>query len=154
MKSELSMLLGGWLVLASFVVGVGWQNLSAPVLSCDDVAFGRLAQHFHAGGENALRCWLLIPEFKLFGYSVAVTGGTNLALEAIALLVCMLWIWRLLGLVEGLLTGLLLVSDPIFLFAWLFDRGSDMPILLCRLIGLTFALFAWRRQNPRLALAS
>jgi len=180
MKREFPMLLGGWLVLAAFLFVMGWQNLSAPGLYYDEAIYGGLAKDFLAGQTTgnhmpgarvievfgrpfpvfvqpylgALKCWLLIPAFKLFGSTLAVMRGANLCLGAIALLLAMLWVWRLLGLAEALISGLLLATDPAFFFGGVLDWGSVLPGLLCRLGGFFLALAAWRRQHARLALAA
>ena len=174
------MLLGGWLALAAFLFGVGWQNLSAPGLFYDEAIFGGLAKDFLAGQPNgghmpgvstveifggpfpifvqpylgALKCWLLIPVFKAFGSTLAVLRGADLFFSAAALLIFMLWTWRLLGLTEALLAGALLAADPAFFFLGVLDWGSLLPSLLCRSGGFFLVLLAWRRQSARLALAA
>jgi hypothetical protein len=180
MKREFSILLGGWLVLAAWIFGVGWQNLSAPGLFYDEAIYGGLAKDFlagHAVGSHmpgtwtrevfggpfpifvqpylgALKCWLLIPLFKMFGSTFSVLRAANLFFSASALLVFMLWTWRLLGLAEALLAGLLLALDPAFFFLGVLDWGSLLPSLLCRFGGFYLALQAWRRQQARWALAA
>ena len=137
MKREFPLLMGGWLVLAAFLFAMGWQNLSAPGLYYDEAIYYGPAKDFltghpgvHLPGSStteifgrpfplfvqpylsAMKCWLFIPIFKVFGATLAVVRGTNLVLTAVSLLLCMLWIWRLLGLAEALFTGLLLASVP------------------------------------------
>jgi len=134
---------------------MGWQNLSAPGLYDDEAVYGGLAKDFltrppdayHVPGVRtievlgrpfplfvqpylgALKCWLLIPAFKIFGATQAVMRGVNLCLGAIALLVCMAWVWRLLGLAEGLLTGLLAGDGSGLLFCGRagLGRGAARP---------------------------
>jgi 4-amino-4-deoxy-L-arabinose transferase-like glycosyltransferase len=180
MKREFSILLGGWLVLAALLLGLGRQNLSAPGLFYDEAIYGGLAKDFLAGHPTgshmpgtstmeifggplpifvqpylgALKCWLLIPGFKLFGSTLAVLRGANLFFSAAALLIFMLWTWRLLGLAEALLAGLLLAVDPAFFFLGVLDWGSLLPSLLCRFGGFFLALLAWRRQHAGWALAA
>lgn len=180
MKREFSFLLAGWLVLAAFIFGMGWQNLSAPGLFYDEAIYGGLTKDFlsgHATGGHmpgtstisilggplpifvqpylgALKCWLLIPIFKLFGSTQAVLRGANLFFSASALLIFMVWTWRLLGLVEALLAGLLLALDPAFFFLGVLDWGSLLPSLLFRFAGFFLMLLAWRRQHAGWALAA
>ena len=179
MKREFPMLMCGWLVLATFLFAMGWQNLSTPGLYYDEAVYPGLAKEFLAGHPgahisgsskteilgrpfpllvqpylSAMKCWLLIPIFKLFGATLAVIRGTNLVLTAAALLLCMLWIWRMLGLAEALLTGLLLVSDPAFFFTNALDWGGAPLAFICRLGGLLLALLAWRRRHTGFALAA
>ena len=180
LKRELSLLLIGWLILTAIIVGVGWQNLSAPGLFYDEAIYAGLTKDFltgHAAGGHmpgtstttvlggpfpvfvqpylgALKCWLLIPIFKLFGSTLAVLRGANLFFSASALLIFMLWTWRLLGLAEALLAGALLACDPSYFFLGVLDWGSLLPSLLCRFGGFFLILLAWRRQHAGLALAA
>ncbi len=180
MKRELTILLVGWLVLAAGFVGIGRQNLSAPGLYYDEAIYGGLTRDFLAGQPagghmpevttlnvfggpfpylvqpylGALKCWLLLPAFKLFGSTTAVLRGANLFFSVAALLIFMSWTWRLLGLAEALLAGLLLASDPAFFFPGVMDWGSVQPAFLCRFGGLFLALLAWRRQQLCWALAA
>lgn len=180
MKREFPILLGGWLALAALLFGVGWQNLSSPGLFYDEAIYGGLTKDFLTGHPEgghmpgvstaqifggpfpvfvqpylgALKCWLLIPIFKLFGSTMAVLRGANLFFSASALLIFMLWAWRLLGLTEALLAGLLLAVDPAFFFLGVLDWGSLLPSLLCRFAGFFLVLLAWRRLSAGLALAA
>ncbi len=178
MKREFQILLGGWLLLTAFIFGMGWQNLSSPGLNYDEAIYGGLTKDFvtgHATGGHmpgvstveifgapfpvfvqpylgALKCWLLIPIFKIFGSTLAVLRGSNLFFCATALLIFMLWTWRLLGLVAALIAGLLLAFDPAFFFLGVIDWGSLLPSLLCRFAGFFLVLLAWRRQSASYAL--
>jgi hypothetical protein len=172
LKREFAILLGGWLVLAAFIFGMGWQNLSSPGLFYDEAVYAGVTKDFvmnHAPGGHmpgvatteifggpfpifvqaylgALKCWMLIPAFKIFGTTMAVLRASNLFFCATALLIFMLWTWRLLGLAEALLAGLLLALDPAFFFLGVLDWGSLLPSLLCRFTGFFLVLIAWRRQ--------
>jgi len=178
MKRDFTILLGGWLVLAAFVFGMGWQNLSSPGLYYDEAIYGGLAKDFVTGqvpGDHmagvltakisgapfpvfvqpylgALKCWLLIPIFKIFGSTLAVLRAANLFFCATSLLIFMLWTWRLLGLGAALLAGLLLALDPAFFFLGSLDWGSVQPSFLCRFAGFFLVLLAWRRQRAHWAL--
>jgi 4-amino-4-deoxy-L-arabinose transferase-like glycosyltransferase len=178
MKREFTILLGGWLVLTAFIFGIGWQNLSSPGLNYDEAIYGGLTKDFvtsHATGGHmpgvwtveilgapfpvfvqpylgALKCWLLIPIFKIFGPTLAVLRASNLFFCAVSLLIFMLWTWRLLGLAAALIAGLLLAFDPAFLFLGVIDWGSLLPSLLCRFAGFFLVLLAWRRQSAPYAL--
>ena len=179
MKRESATLLGGWLVLAGALIALGWQDLSAPGLFYDEAIYGGLPHDFltgHAGPHmpgvstteifggpfpifvqpylGALKCWLVIPIFKIFGSTLAVLRGANLFFSATALLIFMVWTWRLLGLAEALLAGLLLAADPAFFFLGVLDWGSLLPSLLCRFGGFLLVLLAWRRQQAGWALAA
>jgi hypothetical protein len=177
MRREFSILLCGWLVLAVFLFGMGWQNLSSPGLFYDEAIYGGLAKDFLTGQPpgghmpgvstteifggpfpvfvqpylGALKCWLLIPIFKVFGATLAVLRASNLFFCAAALLIFMLWTWRLLGLCAALLAGSLLAFDPAFFFLGVLDWGSLLPSLMCRLAGFFCVLFLWRRREMRWA---
>lgn len=177
MKREFAILLGGWLLLAAFLFGIGRENLSSPGLFYDEAVYAGLTKDFvtgrMAGGHmpgvstteilgapfpvfvqpyiGALKCWLLVPAFKIFGPTLVVLRASNLFFCATALFIFMLWTWRLLGLTEALLAGLLLALDPAFFFTGVLDWGSLLPSLLCRFAGFFLALLAWRRQQARWA---
>jgi hypothetical protein len=178
MKREFAILLGGWLLLAAFIFGMGWQNLSSPGLFYDEAVYAGLTKDFVTGQTpgghmpgvstteifgapfpifvqpyiGALKCWLLIPIFKIFGSTLAVLRASNLLFCAVALFTFMAWTWRLLGLAEALLAGLLLALDPAFFFLGVLDWGSLLPSLLCRFGGGFLVLLAWRRQSASYAL--
>ena len=166
-------------MLAAFIFVLGWQNLSSPGLFYDEAIYGGLPKDFLTGNAGphmpgvstteifggpfpifvqpylgALKCWLLIPIFKIFGSTLAVLRAANLFFSATALLIFMLWTRRLLGLVEALLAGLLLALDPAFFFLGVLDWGSLLPSLLCRFAGFFLVLLAWRRQQACWALAA
>jgi hypothetical protein len=172
MKREFAILLGGWLVLAAFLFAIGRENFSVPGLFYDEAVYAGLTRDFLAGNApghhmpgvattpllggplpvfvqsylGALKCWLLIPAFKIFGPTLAVLRASNLFFCAAALFIFMLWTWRLLGLAAALLAGLLLAADPAFFFPGVLDWGSLLPSLLCRFTGFFLVLLAWRRQ--------
>ena len=178
MKREFAILIGGWLALAAFIFGMGWQNLSSPGLNYDEAIYAGMTKDFLAGKPpgnhmpgaattrllnapfpvfvqpylGALKCWLLIPVFKVFGPTMTVLRAFNLFFCAAALFVFMLWTWRLLGLAQALLAGLLLALDPAFFFPGVMDWGSLLPSLFCRFAGFFLVLLAWRRQSACYAL--
>jgi 4-amino-4-deoxy-L-arabinose transferase-like glycosyltransferase len=178
MKREFAILLGGWLLLAAFIFGLGWQNLSSPGLFYDEAIYGGLTKDFvtgHVTGGHmpgvwtmevfgapfpvfvqlylgALKCWLLIPIFKIFGSTLAVLRASNLFFSTLALFIFMTWTWRLLGLGAALIAGLVLVFDPAFFFLGVIDWGSLLPSLLCRFAGFFLVLLAWRRQSALFAV--
>lgn len=173
MKREFLILLGGWLVLAAFLFGLGRQNLSSPGLFYDEAVYAGLTKDFLTGKPpgfhmpgaattpvlggpfpvfvqpylGALKCWLLIPAFKFFGSTLTVLRASNLFFCATALLIFMLWTWRLLGSCAALIAGILLAFDPAFFFLGAIDWGSLLPSLLCRFAGFFLVLLAWRRQS-------
>ncbi len=162
MKREFAMLLGGWLLLAALFFGIGWQNLSSPGLFYDEAIYGGLTKDFLAGHANgghmpgvstteifggpfpifvqpylgALKCWLLIPIFKICGSTLAVLRASNLFFCAVALLIFMLWTWRLLGLAGGAARRIAAGVGPGVLFsrrARLGFAAAEPALPVCRI---------------------
>src|SRR5207302_578591 len=94
---------------------------------------------------GALKSWMLIPAFRIFGSTVAVLRSTNLFWELIALLFLMLATWRWLGLAAALIAGVLFAFDPTyFLFSAVALAGlgfafgaGPMLIRIPRMIAIT-----------------
>src|SRR5206468_11663354 len=112
-----------WSLLSVGALAVAKQNLSAPGLYYDEAIFAGMAKDFitgHVHGEHmpdhqvvrlaersfplfiqtylgALKSWMLIPAFRIFGPTVAALRVTTLSWSLIALLLLMLGIWRWLG---------------------------------------------------------
>src|SRR5260370_30600758 len=122
-RRELILLVAAWVVLAATIVLLAKQNLSVPGLYYDEAVFAGLAKDFvtgHVHGQHmpdhqvvtlagqpfplfvqtylrALKSWMLIPAFSIFGPTVAVLRSSNLFWQLIALLFLMLAAWRWLG---------------------------------------------------------
>ncbi len=159
------MLFAAWVVLAVTMTLLAKQNLSVPGLYYDAV-FAGLAKDFvtgHVHGQHmpdhqiitfagrpfplftqtylgALKSWMLMPSFSLFGSSVAVLRSTNLFWEVIALLFLMLATWRWVGRVAAFLAGALMTFDPTFFFISVLDWGVAVPSFVCRCALLYFAV--------------
>src|SRR5947207_4543723 len=122
-----------WLVLSIIAIAMARQNLSAPGLYYDEAVFGGLAKDFVVGQKRlhmpgcetvtifdrqfpvfvqpylgALKCWMLIPAFSLFGASLTVLRLTSLFWGMLAVLSLMLGIRRWLGRWPAIIGGLLL----------------------------------------------
>jgi NADH:ubiquinone oxidoreductase subunit 3 (subunit A) len=166
--------LGAWLLLALTLMILALPNASVPGLYYDEAQCAGLARDFLTGHTHAhlpgtmvisifgrpfpafvqnyggaIKSWLLLPSFAVFGASQAVLRLTALGWALVALLLFMLWIWRWLGKNTALLAGALLALDPIFFFANVLDWGLVFPSFLCRFACFYFAL-RWRqlRTNP------
>src|SRR2546426_9850044 len=137
-RRKLTLLVTVWAVLAAAMILLARQNLSVPGLYYDEAVFAGMAKDFitgHVHGEHmpdhqvvrlagrpfplfiqtylgALKSWMLIPAFRIFGPTVAVLRSSNLFWESIALLFLILSTWRWLGISTALLTGALLAFDP------------------------------------------
>src|SRR5438270_6653205 len=113
---ELILLAAGWLLLGLTMLFLARQNLSVPGLYYDEAVFAGMAKDFVTGqvhGQHmpdheavmladrpfplfiqtylgALKSWMLIPAFRIFGPSVAVLRASNVFWQLIALLLLML----------------------------------------------------------------
>ena len=165
-RRELILLLTTWLVLATTVVLLAHQNLSVPGLYYDEAVFAGLAKDFITGQSHgqhmpdhetvtlagrqfplfvqtylgALKSWMLIPVFGVFGSTFAVLRASNVVLELITLLLVMLAARRWLGLGTALITGLLLAFDPTYFFVSTLDWGVAVPSLFCKAACFYFAV--------------
>src|SRR5260370_12255565 len=130
-RRELSLAVTFWALLAAAMILLARQNLSVPGLYYDEAVFAGLAKDFVTGqvhGQHmpdhqvvtlagrpfplfvqtylgALKSWMLIPAFRIFGPTVAVLRSSNLFWESIALLFLMLATLRWLGFAAAWLTG-------------------------------------------------
>jgi hypothetical protein len=171
-RRGLIVLVAVWLVLSIGAIALARQNLSAPGLYYDEAVFAGLAKDFVLGEKRlhmpgcerpilfgrpfpvfvqpylgALKSWMLIPSFALFGSNVAVLRLTNLFWALLALLVFMLVVRRSLGLRAALIAGLLLIADPNYFFLGALDWGAAIGALLCRCLAFWLGLLWWRRRN-------
>src|SRR5215471_5907134 len=131
-RREIIRLLAAWLLLAVVTVLFARQNVSVPGLYYDEAIFAGMAKDFvigHVHGEHipdhqtvmlagrpfplfvqtylgALKCWMLMPAFAIFGSSVDVLRASNLFWQLIALLLLMLATRRWLGPVASMVTGI------------------------------------------------
>lgn len=159
-----------WLALSAILLGLARQNLSAPGLYYDEAIFGGLARDFVTGQPHgshlpdsqvvdlfgrpfplclakylgAVRSWLLIPAFAVWGSSLAVLRLATLGWSLVALLFFLLWTWRWLGVAPALISGAILAFDPTFFFLSIVDWGAVGPSMLCRFAGFYLALLWWR----------
>jgi hypothetical protein len=174
-RRDLPLLLLAWLGLAAVLTFFALRNLETPGLNYDEAVYGHLAKDFllgHAGGQRmpgslvvslfghpfplfvqdylgALKCWMLLPGFALFGPSMAVMRLTMLAWALSGLLFFMLGTRRLLGLGAAIAGGFLLGLDPAFYFISVCEWGSVVPSFVCRLAAFFFALRWWQDQKDR-----
>src|SRR6266404_3519451 len=171
-RRELMRLLVAWLVLGVVVVLFAKQNLSVPGLYYDEAVFAGMAKDFVTGqvhGQHmpdhetvmlggrpfplfvqtylgALKCWMLIPAFQLFGASFAILRSSNVFWQLIALLFLMLGARRWLGFGTAVLSGALLVFDPTYFFVSTLDWGVAVPSFVCRCACLYFAI-CWHQNR-------
>src|SRR5438477_10332553 len=128
---EFIVLIAAWMALATMMALLARQNLSVPGLYYDEAVFAGLAKDFvtgHVHGQHipnhetitlfgrpfpffvqsylgALKSWMLIPAFYLFGPTFAVLRATTLFWAQLALLFLMLGPWRWLGLGTAIIAG-------------------------------------------------
>jgi hypothetical protein len=179
-RREVGFLILGWLLIAILAVALSKQNLSTPGLYYDEAVSGGLAKDFITGNPHphmsnvqlcnvlgrpfplfvqsyygALKSWLLIPPFAVWGATLAVLRLTSLACALVALLFFVLGVRLWLGLPAAIVAGALFVADPTCFFLSLLDWGPAIPPLLCRCAAFFFALVWWRtRKAGYLFLAS
>ena len=96
---------------------------------------------------GALKSQLLVPAFWLGGAHVETLRIATFIGAWIALLLTMLWARRLFSLPIALIAGLLVATDPSFLFFGRFEWGPFTTNLLCRAAGLWLLTIAW--QSPK-----
>lgn len=103
---------------------------------------------FVQGYLGAVKCWLLLPAFSVFGASIPVMRLTMVALGLVGVLFLMLFVHRFRGRTEALLTGTLLVVDPAFFFPTVCDWGAFVPSFLFRCVGMFGAGLWWQKRRP------
>src|SRR4029450_4157401 len=115
-RRSVILLLGAWLLLAAITILFAKQNPPVPGLYYDEAVFAGMAKDFvaaHSHGQHmpdhelvtfggrsfplfvqtylgALKSWMLIPAFQLFGATFAVLRASNVFWQLIALLFLML----------------------------------------------------------------
>src|SRR5213082_1213823 len=169
---EFIVLIAAWRALATMMALLARQNLSVPGLYYDEAVFAGLAKDFitgHVHGQHmpnnevadflarpfpvfvqpylvALKSWVLMPPFTLFGINVAVLRLTNLCWASIALLLFMLATWRWLGIRAALIAGPVLATDPAYFFLGVLDWGATGPSFICR-CACFYLIVRWCRQK-------
>ena len=162
-----------WLVVSLVATCLATRELSAPGLYYDEAIYAGLAKDFLAGKSHgyhmtgtmvidlcgrpfpvfvqsylgAVKSWLLMPGFAVFGPSVPVLRLTTFGWGLIGLLLFMLWTRRLLGLPAALFAGPLLGLDPAYFFMTVHDWGSVALSFLCRFAGFGLLLLWWQRRK-------
>jgi hypothetical protein len=170
---EWTALISVWLAISIMVSSFTICNLSAPGLDYDEAVCAGQAKDFLTGKPHghhipgtlainlfgrpfpllvqcylgALKSWLLIPSFAVFGSSVPVLRLTNMGWGLIALLLFMLWTRRLLGLPAALIAGALLGLDPSYFFITMHDWSEVVAAFLCRFAGFSLLLLWWQRRK-------
>jgi len=102
---------------------------------------------FVQGYLGAVKCWMLLPGFAVFGASIAVMRFTMLGWGLLGVLFLMLWVQRARGPTEAVVAGLVLVADPAFFFPTVCDWGAFVPSFFFRCAGLFFAGWWWKERR-------
>lgn len=108
---------------------------------------GRPAPFFVQGYLGAVKCWVLIPSFAIWGTSVAVMRWTMLAFGLLGILFLMLWARRILNFPAAVLVGFLTALDPVFFFPTICEWGAFVPSFVCRCAGLLCLTLWWRKRQ-------
>ena len=166
-----------WIVLAAAMLCLAKQNLSLPGLYYDEAIFGGMAKDFvtgHVHGQHlrgsevveifsrpfpmfiqsylgALKSWMLLPSFCVFGSSMSVLRLTNLFWGLTALAFFLVGVWRWLGSRTAMLAGAFLAFDPAYFFLSVLDWGAAIPSLLCRCVSFLLIVL-WSRQGRSIFL--
>jgi len=111
--------------------------------------FGRPFAVRNAAYLGSLKSQLLIPVFWLAGADVVTLRTATLATALLALLLGMLWTARMFSPGVAMATGLLIASDPGFLYFGRFEWGPFTTNLLCRTAGLLLLTIAWQSAHAR-----
>lgn len=102
---------------------------------------------------GSLKSQLLIPSLALFGNDLSVVRGTTLATALLALLATMAVARRLFDLRVGLLTGVLLATDPTVFFHAQWEWGPFTTGWLCRALGAALLLRGALQEQRAATLA-
>ncbi len=163
-----------WLVLAAGALFLATPTVRDTGLDYDEALYGHLTRDFlegrhcpqHMPGSQsielwgkpfpvfvqgylgAVKCWLLLPAFSVFGASIPVMRFTMVALGLGGVLLLMLFVHRFRGRTEALLAGSLLVVDPAFFFPTVCDWGAFVPSFFFRCAGMFCAGLWWQKRRP------
>ena len=163
-----------WLAVSFILAMLALRNVSVPGLYYDEAVFAGIAKDFISGTQGlhmpgtqtvqlfgrpfplfvqsylgAVKAWLIIPGFLVFGPGITVLRLTSLFWCLISLLFFMLWTRRLLGLSAALIAAPLLGLDPSFYLISVLDWGSCVPSFLCRFCGYYFLFLWWHGKKTR-----
>jgi hypothetical protein len=169
---DFPVVLAVWLLLAVALVILALPNASVPGLFYDEAHCAGMARDFLTGHAHdhtrgyevvdfcgrpfpmfvqtyggAVKSWLLLPIFAVFGASQPILRFSALGWGLVSLLLFMLWTWHWLGRNIALLAGVLLALDPTFFFISVLDWGPVLPSFLCRFACFYFALRWWQIRN-------
>ena len=168
-------LIAAWLAVSSVLAVLALRIVSVPGLYYDEAVFAGLAQDFLHGNAHglhmpgteavqlfgrpfplfvqsylgAVKAWLIMPGFLLFGPSIAVLRLTSLFWCLVILLFFMLWTRRWLGLAAAVAAAPIVGLDPSFFFISVLDWGSSIPSFLCRVCGYYFIHLWWHGKGLR-----
>lgn len=162
-----------WLVLALGLIGLAWPTIRDTGLDYDEAVYGHLTKDFLSGRHceqhmpgstsielggrafpvfvqgylGAVKCWMLLPTFALFGATVPVMRLTMLGWGLLGILLLMLWTRRTLGGAAAILVGAITALDPAFFFPTVCEWGAFVPSFVCRCAGLLFLTLWWQERR-------
>ena len=98
---------------------------------------------------GALKAWLYAPIFTLFGVSIDTIRIPAVLLAALALVLAVVLVYRLLGASPAVVLAILLGTDPVFSSVSRADWGPIVLSALLRVIALLCYFAFLRRQKVR-----
>lgn len=123
------------------------RALTHPPGTASTFILGRPFPTWNAAYLGALKSQLLIPALAVFGSSVSTVRLTTLGTALLAMLFFTLWTRRLLGTPIALVSLVLVLFDPSFLFFSTYEWGPYTTLLLCRGLGLYLLTVGWQQQS-------
>jgi hypothetical protein len=167
-----------WLLLSGAVIGVAAPPPGEPGLYYDEAFLAQQARDFlepdrptrHPPGATAtyvdgrpfplrnaaylgsLKSQLLIPVFAVFGADVPTLRTATLVTALVGLLFAMLFALRIFGLWPALFMGVLVASDPSFVFFGSCEWAPFTTLLACRSVGLWALTRGWQTRHGALVV--
>jgi len=164
-----------WLALSAVMIALAWPTIRDTGLDYDEAVYGHLTKDFLTGRHceqhmpgstsvelggrpfpifvqgylGAVKCWMLLPSFALFGATVTVMRLTMLMWGLLGILLLMLWTRRALGGFAAILVGCLTALDPAVFFPTVCEWGAFAPSFVCRCAGLLFLTVWWSDRRAR-----
>ncbi len=123
------------------------QRFSSPPDKSAEISGERIFPLMLREHLGVLKTYLFIAIFKIIGINTFVVRATTLALGFAVLILVYLWTSQLFNRSVGLISLLLLSSDPNFIFHTRMDFGPTVLMLIFKMAALCLLLYWWRKNN-------